>query len=282
MERLWKEELGEELGETALALREQAQELPVALTPAQRLVRAPVPTPATRTDRARPGHRAGHRAARGLPDGHPARARWRGKDEAGRGGRVAAYGGGGVLRRPHQGRGRRAGAGADRPRARDPRRGRRRRGARRGAAQPQPAARPRQRRARARGGRDRAAARRAVHRPAGADDVTRPAADPRRAGVRRAPARTGPGRARLACGCDHAVRAGRARRGSGLRRRAAPRRRRHDLPGGRRAAARDRAGRRTRADPVRHPCCGRASASGSARCRARPGVRRNGSRRCRR
>ncbi len=49
MERLWKEELGEELGETALALREQAQELPVALTPAQRLVRAPVPTPATRT-----------------------------------------------------------------------------------------------------------------------------------------------------------------------------------------------------------------------------------------
>src|SRR4051794_11276891 len=49
MEKLWWEELGEGLGETALALREQAQGLPIALAPAERPVRAPVPTPATRT-----------------------------------------------------------------------------------------------------------------------------------------------------------------------------------------------------------------------------------------
>ena len=49
MEKLWEEELGEGLGDTALALREQAQGLAVALAPAERPVRAPVPTPATRT-----------------------------------------------------------------------------------------------------------------------------------------------------------------------------------------------------------------------------------------
>jgi hypothetical protein len=49
MEKLWEEQLGEELGETAMALRDEAQLLPVALTPADRPARAPVPTPATRT-----------------------------------------------------------------------------------------------------------------------------------------------------------------------------------------------------------------------------------------
>jgi predicted ATPase/DNA-binding SARP family transcriptional activator len=49
MERLWQEELGEGLGETALALREEAEGLSVVLAPAERPVRAPVPTPATRT-----------------------------------------------------------------------------------------------------------------------------------------------------------------------------------------------------------------------------------------
>lgn len=49
MESVWERELGEELGDTALALREKALELPVELVPASRPVRAPVPTPATRT-----------------------------------------------------------------------------------------------------------------------------------------------------------------------------------------------------------------------------------------
>ena len=49
MEKVWRDELGEELGEAALALRAEAQGLPVALAPVERPVRAPVPTPATRT-----------------------------------------------------------------------------------------------------------------------------------------------------------------------------------------------------------------------------------------
>ena len=49
MEKIWERELGEGLGEAALTLREEAQGMAVALTPAERPVRAPVPTPATRT-----------------------------------------------------------------------------------------------------------------------------------------------------------------------------------------------------------------------------------------